>query len=45
MTQGPVLVGVVEKLPPKLGNPQTSGNPVEVKAGGDHSLDFKLKTK
>ena len=45
MTQGPVLVGVVEKLPPKLGNPQTSGNPVEVKAGGGNSLDFKLKTK
>lgn len=42
---GPVTVGATDKLPPKLGNPQTTPHQVDVKEGEDNAFEFKLTTK
>lgn len=44
LTQGPVVSGAVEKLPPHLGNPASTPYQVEIKSG-PNTLDFELKTK
>ena len=43
--QGPAVSGAVEKLPAKLGNPSTTPHSVEIKEGGNTSLNFDLTTK
>ena len=44
-TQGPALMGAVEKLPPQLGNPLGSKYVLDVKAGSEMVQDFDLKSK
>jgi hypothetical protein len=44
-TQGPALMGAVEKLPPQLGSPLGSKYIVDVKAGSDVVQNFDLKSK